>query len=112
MKNFATLRCRPLAPGTPAMSAAEIAAALTQLHGWREDGGMLTKRYTFPDYSHTLSFVNAVAGIAHAEDHHPEITMGYGHCVVRYNTHSIGGISENDFICAAKIDHLLDHERG
>ncbi len=53
-----------------------------------------------------MSFVNAVAHIANAEDHHPDVELGYGYCRIRYNTHAIGGLSENDFICAAKIDAL------
>ena len=55
---------------------------------------------------HTMSFVNAVAHIANAEDHHPDLEIGYGYCRIKFNTHAIGGLSENDFICAAKIDAL------
>lgn len=94
------------------MTAVEIANALQAVQGWSEDSGAITKRVAFSDYRDTLAFVNAVADIAISEDHHPEITLGYGHCVIRYNTHSVGGISENDFICAAKIDRLLGRDHG
>ena len=68
---------------------------------------LLSKAFRFDDYHRTMAFVNAVARIAHREDHHPDLEVGYSTCVVRYSTHSIGGLSHNDFICAAKIDRLL-----
>jgi 4a-hydroxytetrahydrobiopterin dehydratase len=70
-------------------------------------GDSIEKTYAFDDYHRTLAFVNALAWIVHAEDHHPELRVGYGRCVVRFDTHSVGGISINDFICAAKVDALL-----
>lgn len=68
---------------------------------------MIERTFTFKNYYHTLAFVNAVAWIAHQEDHHPELSFGYKQCRVRYTTHAVGGLSENDFICAAKVDRLL-----
>ena len=90
------------------MSDTDIGAQLPQVPGWAVTGGFLEKRYEFDDYHHTMAFVNAVAWIAHAEDHHPELAVSYNRCTVRFNTHSVGGISINDFICAAKVDALLD----
>jgi len=90
------------------MSDTDIRAQLPQVPGWAVAGGFLEKRHEFADYHHTMAFVNAVAWIAHAEDHHPDLAVSYNRCTVRFNTHSVGGISINDFICAAKVDALLD----
>ena len=89
------------------MGAAEIAAHLADAPGWALADGAIQKRYNFPDYHRTMAFVNALAWVAHREDHHPDLAVSYGHCTVRFNTHSVGGISINDFICAAKLDALL-----
>jgi 4a-hydroxytetrahydrobiopterin dehydratase len=82
---------------------------LKQLKGWtlNEDGTEIRVACEFEDYFRTMAFVNAVAWIAHREDHHPDMEVGYNRCTVRYSTHAIGGLSENDFICAAKVDLLL-----
>lgn len=101
-----TLRCKPL-EGQPAMADAEIRKQLAQMDGWALADGAIEKSYEFADYHRTMAFVNAVAWIAHAEDHHPDLAVSYSRCKVRFNTHSVGGISINDFICAAKVDALL-----
>lgn len=88
------------------MGAEDITDHLARIPGWALLDGALQKSWTFPDYHHTMAFVNAVAWIAHAEDHHPDLAVSYGRCTVRFNTHSVGGISINDFICAAKVDAL------
>jgi 4a-hydroxytetrahydrobiopterin dehydratase len=98
--------CQPLEGHAP-MSTDEINARLAQVPGWHLHDGALEKSYSFPDYHHTMAFVNALAWIAHREDHHPDLAVGYSRCTVRFNTHSVGGISINDFICAAKVDALL-----
>ena len=77
------------------------------MSGWEEKEGGIVKTFTFKNYYETMAFVNAVAFISHQEDHHPDIEVGYKTCKVRYFTHSIKGLSENDFICAAKVDALL-----
>jgi 4a-hydroxytetrahydrobiopterin dehydratase len=76
--------------------------------GWQlvEGGKALKREFKFPDFYRAMSFVNAVAHIANAEDHHPDIECGWGYCRIRYQTHSIGGLHENDFICAAKVDAI------
>ena len=89
------------------MAAAEIQTHLAAAPGWVLSDGALQKRFEFPDFHRTVAFVNALAWIANAEDHHPDLLVSYGHCTVRFNTHSVGGISINDFICAAKVDALL-----
>lgn len=75
--------------------------------GWQRVDGALHKRFDFPDYHHTMAFVNAVAWIAHREDHHPDLEVHYGHCVVRWSTHSAGGITERDLRAAGLVDGLL-----
>lgn len=98
-------RCLPL-QGAP-MTAESIAALLPLTPGWQLQSGAIERRFDFPDFHRTMAFVNAVAWIAHAEDHHPDLAVSYGHCTLRFNTHSVGGISRNDFICAAKVNALL-----
>ena len=71
------------------------------------DGSEISRTFTFGNYYQTMAFVNALAWIAHSEDHHPDIEVGYKRCHVRYSTHMIGGLSDNDFICAARLDALL-----
>lgn len=105
MKDLASQHCQPL-EGHAAMGAAEIAAHLTACEGWSLKAGAIEKTFEFVDYHRTMAFVNAVAWIAHREDHHPDVAFGYNRCTVRFNTHSVGGISLNDFICAAKVDAL------
>ena len=89
------------------MSADQITKHLAAAPGWSLVDNAIQKRFDFPDYHRTMAFVNAVAWVAHAEDHHPDLLVGYNRCTVRFNTHSVGGISVNDFICAAKVDALL-----
>lgn len=99
-------RCQPL-EGQPAMAADAIRRHLAAAPGWALADGAIEKTYAFADFHRTMAFVNALAWIAHAEDHHPDLAVSYGRCTVRFNTHSVGGISINDFICAAKADALL-----
>ena len=105
MNPLASQHCQPL-EGQPPMTAEAIAAHLLQAPGWALVDGAIQKRYDFTDYHHTLAFVNALAWIAHREDHHPDLLVSYNRCTVRFNTHSVGGISINDFICAARVDAL------
>ena len=95
--------CAPVL-GRGAMAEAECGPLLTQLSGWSVQDGALLKRYQFADFHRTMAFVNAVAELAHAQDHHPDLTVSYAHCTVRWSTHSVGGLSINDFICAAQVD--------
>jgi len=106
MSTLSGKQCRPLAAGTPALTPAEIDALLKEVPGWAYDGKVISKSWSFKNYHETMAFVNAVAWVAHREDHHPDTSFGYNRCRVEFSTHSIGGISENDFICAAKIEGL------
>lgn len=89
------------------LSDTEIAAALTKLDGWQRQGDAIAKTYQFANYHDTMAFVNATAWISHREDHHPDIALGYNTCKIAYSTHSVGGLSLNDFVCAAKVDALF-----
>ena len=88
------------------MAADELARHLARVPAWSAEEGMLERRFEFADFHATMAFVNAVAWIAHREDHHPDLLVGYGQCTVRWRTHSAGGITLNDFICAARVDAL------
>jgi 4a-hydroxytetrahydrobiopterin dehydratase len=102
--------CQPIRKGDPPLAAPRINELLACLHGdWQidADGREISRSFRFRDYYQTMAFVNALAWVAHAEDHHPDIEVGYNRCLVRYSTHAIGGLSDNDFICAARIDALL-----
>lgn len=90
------------------LSPARIAELLPQVPGWElvEDGHALSRTFSFTNYYETMAFVNALAFMAHAEDHHPDLGVHYNRAVVRYSTHDVGGLSENDFICAAKASAL------
>jgi 4a-hydroxytetrahydrobiopterin dehydratase len=109
MSTLAERRCVNCAPGTRPLDATTASRLLAQIGaGWSisPDGRSLAREWRFADFHRTMAFVNAVAWIAHVEDHHPDFETGYNYCRIRYSTHSVGGLSENDFICAAKIDAL------
>jgi 4a-hydroxytetrahydrobiopterin dehydratase len=101
-------KCAPCEGGIAPLTERQIAPFLKGLQGWSLDNGMIVKTYRFKNYYETMAFVNATAWISHREDHHPDLLVGYNQCKVSYVTHAIKGLSENDFICAAKIDSLLD----
>ena len=99
----------PCHGGVSALSPAEAQKKLGLLESdWKliEDGKAIRREFKFADFYRSTSFVNAVAHIANVEDHHPDIEFGWGYARIRFQTHSIGGLHENDFICAAKIDHI------
>ncbi len=102
-------RCVPCEGGVEPLARSAAKELLKALHtDWTlsADGLRLNRAYKFRDFYRTMSFVNAVAHIANAEDHHPDLEIGYGYARLAYSTHAIGGLSQNDFICAAKIDQL------
>lgn len=93
------------------LNPTEVVSRLATVPGWQLTGDgesvAIEKTYSFADYYETISFVNAVAFIANAQDHHPDLSVHYNRCVVRFNTHDVKGLSETDFDCAAQIDALL-----
>ena len=94
-----------------ALNPAEIVSRLATLTGWQLTGEgadvAIEKTYNFANYYETISFVNAVAFVANAQDHHPDLSVHYNRCVVRFNTHDVKGLSETDFECASKVDALI-----
>ena len=111
MSSLTEKRCKPCEGGTaPLTSAAAETQRVRLAAGWQlsADGKNLQREFKFVDFYRTMSFVNAIAHIANLDDHHPDLEVGYNYCRVHYSTHSIGGLSENDFICAAKIDLIAD----
>lgn len=107
MNNLLHQRCGTLEGSAAAMSDATVHDHLAQVSGWHLSQGAIEKSFVFQNYYETISFVNALAWICHTENHHPDLAVTYGRCVVRFSTHSVGGISVNDFICAAKADALV-----
>jgi len=104
-------RCKPCEGGVPPLesdAAQELLRALDESWAISNDGKWIRREFTFTGFNRTMGFVNAVAWIANTEGHHPDMEVGYSKCVVNYTTHAIEGLSENDFICAAKIDRLVD----
>jgi 4a-hydroxytetrahydrobiopterin dehydratase len=107
MSDLALKKCVPCEGGTRPLDDSSVKNYLAQLPGWEKAGQEIFKVFTFKNYYETMAFVNAVAYIANREDHHPDLEVSYKTCKVRYSTHAIRGLSENDFICAAKVDKLL-----
>lgn len=105
---LASQKCQPCEGGVPALRREEARELLDQLNGWELDGEakQLSKDFVFKGFYRTMAFVNAMAWIANSENHHPNFEVGYNHYLVRFTTHAIAGLSENDFICAAKVDAL------
>jgi len=97
---------RHCVPGSPRLSPGELDAALGALDQWQCVDGRLIRSFSFADFHAVMAFVNAIAYIAHREDHHPDLTLGYNRVHVAYSTHDAGGITINDCICAARIDAL------
>lgn len=104
--DLAKRHCKPCEGGVPPLEQERVAELLKDLKGWEVVGKELTKTYRFKNYYETIAFVNAIAWVSHREDHHPDLEVSYNRCKVRYSTHAIGGLSENDFICAAKVEGL------
>jgi 4a-hydroxytetrahydrobiopterin dehydratase len=107
MTDLAKRKCKPCEGGVAPYNAQQTKEMLQQLKGWIVEDGKLVKVYPFTNYYQTMAFVNALAWISHREDHHPDLVVSYNKCRVEYATHSIGGLSENDFVCAAKCDLLF-----
>jgi 4a-hydroxytetrahydrobiopterin dehydratase len=108
-QDLAQRKCVPCEGGVQPLSRAECERYLSKLAPqWRlnDTATEIRKDFSFVDFYRTMSFVNALAHVANTEDHHPDLEIGYNYCKVCYATHAIKGLSENDFICAAKIDRI------
>lgn len=108
MSDLQTQRCVPCEGGVPSLTQEKIALLLKQLNQWElnADKTKITRHFTFKNFYKTMAFVNAVAWVANQQNHHPDLAVGYNYCTVTYTTHALGELSENDFICAAKVDGL------
>jgi 4a-hydroxytetrahydrobiopterin dehydratase len=104
LDELAAAACRP---GAARLAPAALAADLALLPGWAAIAVRIEKTFAFPDYHATIAFVNAVAWIAHRQDHHPDLAVGYNRCTVAWSTHDAGGVTRNDCICAAHIERLF-----
>ena len=106
LKNRSCVACKK---GDPALKLQRVTKLLVDVPEWKWDSEAQTisRALRFKNFYETIAFVNALAWIANREDHHPDLEVGYNRCVVHYRTHEVDGLSENDFICAAKIDALL-----
>ena len=110
MTDLVNKHCQACEGGVAPLNADQARAMLGEVHAdWKlnEAGNEISRGFKFKNYYQTIAFVNALAWVSHQEDHHPDLEVGYSRCLVRYSTHAIGGLSENDFICAAKIDALI-----
>jgi 4a-hydroxytetrahydrobiopterin dehydratase len=110
MSDLASQHCKACEGGIPPLSPQEANYLLNKsTPQWQleNEGQLIARTFHFKNFYETMAFVNAVAWIAHQEDHHPELIIAYKTCVIQYTTHALNGLSENDFICAAKIDRLV-----
>lgn len=110
MSELHAKHCAPCEGGVKALDQTAALKLLKQVEHWRinAEATELYRDFSFKDYGETMSFVNAVAWVANQEGHHPDLAVGYNTCTVRYSTHAVSGLSENDFICAAKVSALLE----
>jgi 4a-hydroxytetrahydrobiopterin dehydratase len=105
--DLANKKCKPCEGGIQPLLQDKINILIKQLDGWVQRDYTIGKDFDFKNYYQTMAFVNAVAWLSHREDHHPDLNVSYNKCHVEYSTHAISGLSENDFICAAKVDALF-----
>ena len=108
--DLADKHCAPREGGVDPMDRETAEAMLADLSGWElsEDGKMISRRFEFRGFYRTMAFINAMAWVVNNEDHHPDFSAGYNYCNIGFTTHAINGLSENDFICAARISALID----
>ena len=107
MSTLAERKCKPCDGGTAPLTPAQAQQYLAQIStAWvlADNAHALHREFGFKDFYRTMSFVNALAHVANIEDHHPDLEVGYNYCRVSFTTHAIRGLSENDFVCAAKLD--------
>lgn len=108
MRGLCQQQCQAIAKGTPPLDESQLHEYLKQIPQWAvaSSHAAIHREFHFRNYFETMAFVNAVAWVAHQQDHHPDLEVSYSRCKIIYTTHSVGGLSLNDFICAARIDAL------
>ena len=111
MTDFVEKTCKPCEGGVAPLTKQEVDKFLEDIPGWQANdmGTEIHRVFEFKGYYKTIAFVNAIAWMANQENHHPDLEVSYNRCVVKYTTHAIHGLSENDFICAAKVSALYQH---
>lgn len=109
-EELATLTCQPRKRQEDAVDAARMRELLALLPDWEAaaDGKSIAKAFRFENFYQTLGFVNAIGWMANRQDHHPNLEVGYNRCVVHWSTHDVGGLSMNDFICAARVEAIAN----
>lgn len=109
-KSLSQKKCVPCEGGAKPLELEQINKLLTEITEWElaEENNKIARYFRFKNFYETMAFVNAIAWIANSENHHPDLNIGYNYCQVHYHTHAIKGLSENDFICAAKINKLIE----
>jgi 4a-hydroxytetrahydrobiopterin dehydratase len=102
-------RCKPLKGASHRLEGDALQTALKAVPDWslRDEGAAIGRDFKFKGFLEALSFANALGWLAERENHHPDVELGWGYCRVRFSTHDVGGLSRNDFICAAKVDELV-----
>lgn len=110
MSDLKQQRCAPCEGGVAPLERRAAENLLPQAKGWalNDSATEISRAFSFKNFYETMAFANAVAWIANREDHHPDMQVSYKRCVVHYSTHAVKGLSMNDFICAAKVNALLD----
>jgi len=107
MSELATQQCKLDAQLLNSEQTARYMSWLAPQWELSADGKTVSREFKFANYYETIAFVNLIAAVAHRQDHHPDMTISYNRCRVEYSTHNAGGLTDNDFICAAKIDKML-----
>ena len=109
MTELESKRCLACESGIPSLTHEKITLLLAEIPHWEtsSDQKLIQRRFIFKNFYQTMAFVNALAFIAHQENHHPDLEIGFNYCLVKYSTHAAKGLTENDFICAAKVNALL-----
>jgi 4a-hydroxytetrahydrobiopterin dehydratase len=108
--NLTEKHCVPCEGGVEAIDRNTAENMLADLPGWElsDDGKMISRRFEFPGFFRTVAFINAMAWVVNNENHHPDFSAGYNYCQMGFTTHAIDGLSENDFICAARVSALVE----
>jgi 4a-hydroxytetrahydrobiopterin dehydratase len=106
LKDLSLQQCKPLKGKEHQLTSAQARELLAVLPGWELGDAHIQKQYKFADFVHALAFVNALGWIAEQQNHHPDLELGWGRCLVKFSTHDVGGLSMNDFVCAAKVEAL------
>ena len=108
MSNLINKKCEPCSSNTPKLTLNEVQNKLLEINDWilNDNHEMIFKKFKFKNFKQSINFTNLVGNLAEEEGHHPDISLGFGYCLIMIHTHAIKGLSDNDFILAAKIDNI------